>query len=160
MGPLIEYIGKEHRNLLRGADTLRRAAADAEQRQALNLRHEVTAAYEFLFREVIPLQAEEERFLVPAIEHHLGPAVGEELRQDHQELSSLAEQLGALRDHLAIDPVPAGEVASLERVLYGAYELLRLHLAKEERVLAEAEPGFYGGQQEILERMLGSRLPA
>lgn len=160
MGPLIEYFASEHRRLLHGSEILRLAAADAEQRQALYLRHEVTAAYEFLFQEVIPFLAVEERFLLPAVEHHLGAAAARELRADHEEISTLAEQLGAVRDHLAIDPVPARDIVSLERILYAAYELIRLHVAKEDRLLPDAEAGLYGRQQDILDRLLESLVSA
>lgn len=160
MGPLIEYFVREHRRLLHDSEILRIAGMDAEQRQALYLRHEVTAAYEFLLRDVLPFQAIEERFLLPAIEHHLGPAAAAELRADHAELGALGEQLGALRDHIRVDPVPARDVVGLERVLYAAYELLRLHLNKEDGLLPAAEPGLYGSQQEILERLLDAQLSA
>jgi hypothetical protein len=160
MGPLIEYFAQEHRRVRQDAEILKLAATDAEQRQALYLRHEVTAAYEFLFREVIPLDAVEERYLLPAIEHHLGPAAAAELRADHAELSSLAERLGILRDHITVDPIPARDVVGLERVLYAAYELLRIHLMKEDGLLGDAEPGLYGSEQEILDRLLEAQLQA
>ena len=158
MGPLIQYFEKEHRRLLHDGEVLRRAAADAEQRQALHLRHEVTAAHEFLFREVLPFQAIEEEFLLPAIEHHLGAAAAAELRADHVELRRLEGDLAALRDHLGADPVAARDVVALERTLYAAYELLRLHLMKEDRLLPDAEPGLYASQQQILDRLLESQL--
>jgi hemerythrin HHE cation binding domain-containing protein len=158
MGPLIEYFDNEHRRLREEAEVLRQAAADAEHRQALHLRHEVTAAHEFLFQEVLPFQAVEERYLLPAIEHHLGAAAAAELRADHVELGRLAADLGALRDHLGVDPVAARDVIGLERALYAAYELLRLHLMKEDGLLAEAEPGLHASQQEILDRLLESQL--
>jgi iron-sulfur cluster repair protein YtfE (RIC family) len=157
MGPLIQHFDREHRRLLHDAEILRQAAADAERRQALHLRHEVTAAYEFLFREVLPCQKMEEQFLLPAIDHHLGAAAAAELRADHAELGRLAEDLGALRDHLGVDPVAARDVVGLERTLYAAYELLRLHLMKEDRLLPDAEPGLYGSQQRILDRLRDSQ---
>jgi hemerythrin-like domain-containing protein len=153
MGPLIQYFEKEHRRLLHDAEILRQAAADAERRQALHLRHEVSAAYEFLFRDVLPFQGLEDQYLLPAIEHHLGAAAAAELRADHAELGRLAEDLGALRDHLGIDPVAARDVVGLERALYAAYELLRLHLMKEDGLLPAAEHGLYASQERIVDRL-------
>lgn len=155
MGPLLEYFLIEQRRLRGGAEVLRVAAEAVGRAHTEELRHTVTAAYQFMFEELLPWQAMEDRYLLPAVAGHLGAQAASELERDHGELGTLAEQLGSLRDHIGPTPLPAREAAGLQRVLYGAYELLRMHLAKEEELLPGLERGLFGEQLEALDRLRG-----
>lgn len=86
----------------------------------------------FLADHLIPHAEVEERVLYPAIGRVLGAAEATAtMSRDHVEIGRLARELRELGK--TADGLSEGRQATLRRVLYGLYTLVKVHFAKEER---------------------------
>jgi iron-sulfur cluster repair protein YtfE (RIC family) len=56
------------------------------------------------------------------------------MRRDHAEISELERRVTGLRDRLEQGTFGPEDPNELRRVLYGLYELLKIHMAKEEEI--------------------------
>ncbi len=128
----LQPLRDEHHHLRPRLAVLRLAAeaTDGPSRHALaDLLAEAVA---FLNDEVLAHAAVEEDVVYPAVERVLGPRATLTMSLDHLEIRRLADELATLVESADVAHLSAHEARELRRLLYGAYELIRLHLHKED----------------------------
>lgn len=114
---------------------VRRVADSVGEVNHAALRSEVATVHNFLAHELLPHIAVEERVLYPAIVRLGGVGEATEtMRRDHTEIAELEREVASLRDRLDRATFGPRDPNELRRVLYGLYELLKIHMAKEEEV--------------------------
>src|SRR5690606_22499948 len=125
----MQPLRDEHQRLWPEVERLRALAERLGERDPQEFDHELTAVRQFLRDHLIPHLRAEEAVLYPAVAAAMGsPAATATMSRDHLEMDRLAQELGKLHQHLDADP------AGLQRVLYGLYALLAVHLAKEDEI--------------------------
>jgi iron-sulfur cluster repair protein YtfE (RIC family) len=125
----------EHRELLSYVEKLLRVADMVGQVSLAPILQGVEQVYDFLVQDLIPHANAEEKILYPVIRKVLGaPEATATLIRDHVEIARLTEQLADLHAQLATEPLNQYRKNELRRLLYGLYELLRVHFAKEEEI--------------------------
>ena len=128
-------LHEEHKTLLPRVEALRTTADSVGVAGREVLRAAVNEAYEFLTGSLMPHAAAEEQVLYPEVQRVMGaPQATATMSRDHVEIDGLRQELGALRSVGAADELTQTQTNELRRVLYGLYELLRVHFAKEEEV--------------------------
>lgn len=139
---------EEHWQLRAGLESLRTVGDGVGRLDVAVLRHEVEDVYRFLSHRLLAHIAVEEEVLYPAIARLNGYGTAARImRRDHAEVSNAVRELYALRQELERETFGETEAAALRRVLYGLYQLLKVHMANEEetclpaldRVLSEGQ---------------------
>jgi hemerythrin-like domain-containing protein len=122
-----EDLRREHQHLMAGVESLREAGDAAGTETWESAEDEAEQALAFLKTQLIPHAREEDRDLYPTVAMIMGsPQATLTISRDHVEVARLAHQLEwALQE---------GDTASMRRLLYGLYHIVKLHLAKEEEV--------------------------
>ncbi|HEX6580926.1 MAG TPA: hemerythrin domain-containing protein [Actinomycetota bacterium] len=130
---------EEHSHLRAGIESLRTVGDDVGRLDVAVLRYEVEDVYRFLSHRLLAHIAVEEEVLYPAIArlNGYGAAAGI-MRRDHAEVSDAVRELYALRQELERGTFGETEAAALRRVLYGLYQLLKVHMANEEEICLPA----------------------
>jgi hemerythrin-like domain-containing protein len=133
-GPWRAFL-QEHALLRKKVEGLRRVADMVGDLNHAALRAAVASIHQFLAHELLVHIAVEERVLYPAIARvkDLGETA-ETMRRDHAEISELERRVTGLRDRLEQGTFGPEDPNELRRVLYGLYELLKIHMAKEEEI--------------------------
>jgi len=125
MPGVMQPLRDEHAELLPHINAMSVAGAAA-------LRGDLTPAREtatFLHEHLIPHATAEDHVLYPVVERFLGAGSTGTMRYDHSAVAGLVAELDALLDR--------GEAAPREdlvRVLYGLFQLVSVHFAKEEAI--------------------------
>jgi iron-sulfur cluster repair protein YtfE (RIC family) len=129
----------EHSRLRAGVERLRTVGDDVGRLGVAALRHEVEDVYRFLSHRLLAHIAVEEEILCPAIARLDGYGVAAKIMsRDHAEVSDAVRELYALRRKLESDVFDETEATALRRVLYGLYQLLRVHMSNEEEICLPA----------------------
>lgn len=139
---LVRRLDEEHRTMRPKVERLRTVADMLDAMDPEALRRELDWLRDFLTRELMPHERDDERLLYPAVARELGgrdpTAI---MSREHLEINELIRGFEALADEtLRRDGQQRGD---LRRTLHELYAVLRLHFAQEEEsyfVLAE-EPG-------------------
>jgi hemerythrin-like domain-containing protein len=122
-----EPIRQEHESLRSGIEALRRAGDLVSSAEWTVAKARADRAVAFLTERVIPHARAEERFLYPFVGHVLGSLrATRTMARDHAEVGTLTHQL---QRALEEDDRPM-----VQRLLYGLYHVLDLHLRKEDEV--------------------------
>jgi iron-sulfur cluster repair protein YtfE (RIC family) len=130
---------EEHSQLRAGLESLRTVGDDVGRLDVAVLRHEVEDVYRFLSHRLLAHIAVEEEVLYPAIARldGYGAAAGI-MSRDHAEVSDAVRELHTLRRTLERETFGETEATALRRVLYGLYQLLKNHMAKEDEICLPA----------------------
>lgn len=131
---LTQPLRDEHKELYPEVELLRAAGDAICERLSAADRAKIDQAYTFLTHHLLPHAQAEEVALYPVVRKAMGAPEGTAtMSRDHVEVRRLTEELGALQSHLA-GAITEEQAASLRRVLYGLYALVKVHFAKEEEV--------------------------
>lgn len=125
MVSVMQPLREEHAELLPHIEAIKLAAEAAGSGDRKPL--EETAA--FLHHHLVPHAMAEDRVLYPVVESYLGEGATATMRKDHEAVGTLVGELDVL---LAGDA--SGRTQDLQRVLYGLYQLVRVHFDKEEAI--------------------------
>jgi len=135
MNTLTQPLRDEHKELFPHVDRIRQVAELTCKASIAELRDGVDEVYDFLANHLKPHAEAEEAALYPVVQKMLGsPDATKTMSRDHVEIGSYIEELAALRNDLTNKELTTAQTNSLQRVLYGAYALVKLHFAKEEEV--------------------------
>lgn len=136
MSDLLRPLHEEHQLLLPSIEELRRTADDVGIIPDRELEVALEACRMFLFERLIPHAENENTVMYPQVARLLGgPLSTDTMKQDHEEVMRLANELEALSQELRAAKRLDNELAvSLRRVLYGLYAIIGLHFSKEEEV--------------------------
>lgn len=133
--PATQPLRDEHRELLPHIERLREVASEVGTADIVPLRADVAEVYEFLSSHLIPHAMAEDEALYPVVARVLGsPRATDTMRRDHVSVGRLVAELGTLRTQLAGTALAAQTATELRRILYGLYELVSTHFAKEEEI--------------------------
>lgn len=134
MNTLTQPLRDEHKDLFPHVDRIRQVAELIGDAPLDELRRGVEEVYDFLANHLKPHAEAEDAALYPVVQQVLGsPDATKTMSRDHVEVGRYIEELAALKDGLK-DPLTPAKAASLRRVLFGVYALVKLHFAKEEEV--------------------------
>jgi len=133
-----EPLRAEHAVLLPRVRALRVLADGIDGSTVADLLPELDEVNALLVNEILPHAMAEDRVLYPEIERIMAaPGATATMTLEHVEVERLTSKLTAIRDALAEGgPLLSGRRTELRRILYGLYELLKLHMTKEEAVYA------------------------
>lgn len=135
MPMVTEPLREEHKELLPHIEAIRVVADSVGEAPIATVRRGVDEVYEFLTHHLIPHADAEERALYPVVAKLMdAPQATATMSRDHVEVGRLTQELASLRSRLAVAAMTEVQAKALRRVLYGLYELLRVHFAKEEEV--------------------------
>lgn len=135
MDILTQPLHDEHQELLPEVDRILRVAEQVGHESPAVIRPAVDQVYEFLAFHLIPHAQAEEAALYPAVQKALGsPEATRTMSRDHVEVGRYIEELASLKDGLSNASWNDRQAASLRRVLFGLYALVKVHFAKEEEV--------------------------
>lgn len=156
----MRVLEEEHRHLAPRIEDLRRAADRVGDEPLERLVHIVDDAHELLDAHVLPHAQAEEAALYPAVGRVLGDQrATATMRRDHAAIDELGLELAALRHHVHERRVDHEVIVDLRRVLYGLYQLLVVHFAKEEEVyLPILEAGMTAADEEAIVAAMGHGL--
>jgi iron-sulfur cluster repair protein YtfE (RIC family) len=130
---------EEHSQLRAGLDRLRSVGDGVGRLDDAALRNEVEGVYGFLSHRLLPHIAVEEGVLYPAIAQLAGyRAAARIMSRDHSEVADVIRELADMRLELERATFGAAEAIELRRMLYGLYQLLKTHMAKEEEICLPA----------------------
>ncbi len=135
MTTVTQPLHEEHQELLPQIERLRAIADFVGEAPVPLLKLGLDEIYDFLAHQLIPHTQAEERTLYPVVQKVMGASEATRtMERDHVEIERLTEELAMLRAELSRAPVTGVQVQALRRVLYGLYELVKVHFAKEEEV--------------------------
>lgn len=135
MKRLTQPLRDEHRELLPEVETIRRVADSVGDVPIETLSDGVERVQDFLSRRLIPHAKAEDLAMYPVVGRVLGALEATAtMSRDHVEIGGLAEQLAALRPELAAAELEPDVERALRRILYGLYELVRVHFEEEEEI--------------------------
>lgn len=135
MPTLTQPLHDEHTELFPHVDRILQVAGTITNGRVVELRSGLDEIYSFLAHHLLAHAQAEEAALYPVVQKALGsPEATRTMSRDHVEIRSYIEELAALKGGLGDDSLTKAQAASLRRILYGLYALLKLHFAKEEEV--------------------------
>ncbi len=135
MNTLTQPLREEHKELFPQVDRIREVAELIGATTIADIRSGVDEVYDFLANHLKPHAEAEEAALYPVVQKVLGsPDATKTMTRDHVEVGHYIDELALLRNGLTDKALTAAQVASLLRVLYGVYALVKVHFAKEEEV--------------------------
>lgn len=130
---------EEHSELRAGLDRIRNVGDDVGRLNDADLRNELEDVYGFLSHRLLPHIAVEEEVLYPAIARLDGYRTAARIMtRDHAEVAEVIRELADMRLKLEGATFGAAEATELRRLLYGLYQLLKTHMAKEEEICLTA----------------------
>jgi iron-sulfur cluster repair protein YtfE (RIC family) len=135
MVPFSHTLRDEHRRQVARIEHIRTVADSIGVTPVASLREALGHLYLFLLHQVLPRAQAEEQVLYPAIGRLLGAleATGT-MSRDHLEVLHLTQEVEAQWLRLFYAPMTVPDEQALRRALYGLYEVVKLHLAKEEEM--------------------------
>ena len=128
----LQPLRNEHHHLRPRLAVLRLAAEATDGPSRALLPDLLAQAIAFLTDEVLVHATAEEDVVYPAVERVLGRRATLTMSLDHLEIRRLADELVSLAATVDTEHLCPHDARELRRVLYGAYELIRLHLHKED----------------------------
>ncbi len=135
MDILTQPLHDEHQELLPEVDRILRVAEQVGHESPAMIRPAVDQVYEFLAFHLKPHAQAEEAALYPAVQKALAsPESTRTMARDHIEIGRYIEELAILKAGLSNASWDDRQAASLRRILFGLYALVKLHFAKEEEV--------------------------
>jgi hypothetical protein len=144
-----------HARLLPHVDRLQTLAEMVGHVECTSLHALFEDEYRFIVGQLVPHMQAIERALYRRIEaelsghHSLAP-----MREEHQIIGRLVDELGTYRAHASECTWSAVEGMALRRVLYRLHSLLKVHLAEEELYLQVLERGLTDVEKDVLARSL------
>jgi iron-sulfur cluster repair protein YtfE (RIC family) len=130
MNTLTQPLRDEHKELLPDIEKILKVAEGIPDAPLDEIRNGVKEVYEFLAYHLIPHAQAEDAALYPAVQKALGsPDATRTMSRDHVEVGRYVDELADLQNNISPQNFKA-----LQRVLYGAYALVKVHFAKEEEV--------------------------
>jgi hemerythrin-like domain-containing protein len=128
-------LHEEHAHLLAHVERLRDVADAVGEVDLPSLHAAVDGVYAFLSHQLLPHAEVEDRVLYPAVARVLGgPRATATMSRDHVEVGRLIRDLAVVRTQIDGGVFEPRVAAELRRILYGLYELLKVHIAKEEEI--------------------------
>lgn len=132
---VMQPLKDEHRELLPEIEFLREAGILVEGASEHDVLRAVDDAHAFLVHHLIPHAMAEDRVLYPIVERVMGaPGATATMSRDHVEVVRFTEELGSLKDKVALFGVTENDLTALQRVLFGLYGIVKLHFDKEEEI--------------------------
>lgn len=120
-------LREEHRELLPRIERMKTVAGAIGKGPADAVLSELIEVHEFLTKHLIPHALAEDEVLYPAVAKLMGaPKATATMHRDHVEVLMLATRL----EQLLHEP----DDEELRAILYGLYELVKTHFAKEEEI--------------------------
>jgi hypothetical protein len=119
--------------------------------EAIHARFE--EEYAFIVGQLVPHMEAIESTLYDRLErlmggrHSMAP-----MREEHEAMQRLVEELGGYRHHVAACQWSAVEGLALRRALYRLHSILRVHLAEEELYLGVLEQNLSDDEKDVLAR--------
>ena len=130
MNTLTQPLRDEHKELLPHIENILKVAESIPDAPLDEIRNGVTEVYDFLAYHLIPHAQAEDAALYPVVQKALGsPDATRTMSRDHVEVGRYVDELADLQNDISPQNFKA-----LQRVLYGAYALVKVHFAKEEEV--------------------------
>lgn len=130
---VMKPLRDEHQELLPHIESLCAAAAAAEG-DGDRLLAALDDALAFLHEHLIPHAQAEDAVLYPKVVQVMhAPEATATMQRDHVEVMALTHELQQQRNGLTQQPT-VSQRRGLQRMLYGLYAIIRLHLAKEEEI--------------------------
>jgi heavy metal translocating P-type ATPase len=124
---------REHRKMYDDVRRIRRVADRLDELPAPEARAELEAIHDFLKRELLPHNREEDATVYRVVADLIG---GQDptatMSRAHQEIAHLARLFGRLLEEAAPGHLDPDDLRELRRVLYGLHAVLMLHFAQEE----------------------------
>ena len=135
MNTLTQPLREEHKELFPHVDQIRQVAERIGEAPVADIRGGLEEVYDFLAYHLKPHAEAEDAALYPAVQQVLGsPDATKTMSRDHVEVGRYIEELAALKNSLSEALLTGEQTASLRRVLFGVYALVKVHFAKEEEV--------------------------
>ena len=130
---LTRHFQAEHRAIRADIDAVRSAADALGELEPSEAVARVQEVYRILVDEVEPHEKAEQDVLYPALDRVIGgrDPTGP-MSRAHVEIAAQIRRLGVLLDDIGQDGPDRGDVADLQRVLYGLHAILALHTTQEE----------------------------
>src|SRR5512134_1216113 len=130
MNNLTQPLRDEHKELIPHIEKILEVADSIPEASLEQIRDGVKEVYEFLAYHLIPHAQAEEAALYPVVQKALGsPEATLTMSRDHVEVGRYVAELADLQQDIS-----PRNFKALQRVLYGAYALVKVHFAKEEEV--------------------------
>jgi iron-sulfur cluster repair protein YtfE (RIC family) len=130
MNTLTQPLRDEHKELIPHIEQILDVANSLPEASLEQIRDGVRDVYEFLAYHLIPHAQAEEAALYPVVQKALGsPEATLTMSRDHVEVGRYVAELADLQQDIS-----PRDFKALQRVLYGAYALVKVHFAKEEEV--------------------------
>ncbi len=155
MGATLTHTTHEHHHrLMTHLDTMPAIGDMIGVSPLPELRERVDELDGFLEELLIPHLESAEAALYPELErkfqnrHSMLP-----MRREHEEIRELVAALGIVRGRLDDGHLGTGEAATLRRVIFRLFALMKIHLAEEELYLHALEQG---ESEELVERLVAA----
>lgn len=135
MSIVTQPLRDEHKELYPNVDRMRQVAEIVDNASPAEVMAGVAEVYQFLAHHLLPHASAEEAALYPVVQKVLGSAdATKTMSRDHVEIEIYIKELEKLQSELDRTPLTTLQIKALQRVLYGAYALVKVHFAKEEEV--------------------------
>lgn len=135
MRALTQPLRDEYEALLGRVEVLRTVADAVATAPAGTIRRGVDAALAFLREEVVPMACAEYQAQYPVVGRLLGSVASTApMAKECQDLQQLTDELRQIRLRLDLPGGAVREANDVRRVLYGLYELLRVHVLSEQQI--------------------------
>jgi len=132
---VMQPLKDEHQELLPHIEFLREAGILVEDGSEPDVLRAVDEAHAFLVHYLIPHAVAEDRVLYPTVERVMAaPGATATMSRDHTEVGKLTDELGALKARIAASGAKETDLTELQRVLFGLYGIVKLHIEKEEEI--------------------------
>jgi len=132
---LTQPLRDEHKELFPSVNRILRVADRIGEAPTAEIREGVGEVYEFLAYHLNPHAQAEEAALYPVVQKVLSsPEATRTMSRDHLEIGRYIEELEALTKNWGKASLTAEQRKALQRLLYGAYALIKVHFAKEEEI--------------------------
>lgn len=135
MRSLVEELREKHRHIRSNLEKVLAAAEELGEDPPAWTMAGVFEAHRFLVDEVISHSEAEEEVVYPAVARILdAPLVTVTMTLENMEIKRLVRELEAIVEEWEDGSMAPWTERELRRILYGLYTVLKLHIAKEERV--------------------------
>lgn len=162
MKTTVQYLRGLHNELAPHIENIRKASDMIEEGYLPPTCHKaLDEACHFLVHEAIPHIQGEDQIFYPMLTELLGEDRTSALMQrDHEEIANLIQQIGAVHSQIVQHTIGYEQARALTRLLYSVYTLIKVHVAREEEIIAPLLDARLSGTQiaslfETLENAIG-----
>jgi hemerythrin-like domain-containing protein len=138
MKTTVKLLRELHNELAPHIENIRKASDLIEEGYLPPTSHKaLDEACHFLVHEAIPHIQGEDQILYPKLTELLGEDRTSTLMlRDHEEIANLIQQIGAVHSQIVQHTIGYEQARALTRLLYGVYTLIKIHVAREEEIIA------------------------